>query len=144
MGTKSKWLKGKLTFYNNPVVDRNVFHVVGGTTIPSYGMVVITATGNDSYYIKDAPAIGQKLDIVVNTSWVASVFACSTAAQRTFAGPPAIATTNYNGVVSVPGGAVFGELRPCSIQLRGISTSKWAITSCSTQKGGFSLSTAVA
>lgn len=81
MGTKAKWLKGKLTFYNNAVVDENVFSVVGGTTIPNYGLVVLSPTTDQSYYINGGPAIGQKLEIVVDTSLIASVF-CSTTSNE--------------------------------------------------------------
>jgi hypothetical protein len=148
MGTKSKWLKGKLTFHNGPAVDANVFTstTVGGVAnkIPSYGMVVIDAPASPyGYYIDGAPAIGQKLDIVSITSEVAFIFAATSGHVVSFTGSVVPGTCEWNGIVSVPGGAVGGNLVPCGISLRGLSTSKWGVTSCTTKKGGFYFTTAV-
>ena len=139
MGTKAKWLKGKLTFHNNAVVDGNVATQVGGgvaAKIQNYGMVVVSPTTIQSYYIDGGPAIGQKLDIVLGTSLVSSVF-CSTAKNAVIIG--ATSTPMVNGIVFIPGATV-----PCSLQLRGLTTSRWVLTSHSTNKGGFSLTTAFA
>ena len=135
MGTKAKWLKGKLTFHNNAVVDENVVSVVGGTTIRNYGLVILNPTTNQSYYINGGPAIGQKLEIVVGTSLVASVF-CSTANNVVrIVG----AATDINGMVFIPGSTHPGGC----VTLRGVTTATWAMTSFSTGKGGLALTTAI-
>ena len=135
MGTKAKWLKGKLTFHNNAVVEENVTSVVGGTTIRNYGLVTLSPTTAQSYYINGGPAIGQKLEIVVNTSIVASVF-CSTTKNTVRILSP---STTINGLVFI-GGSTY----PGSVTLRGVTTATWALTSFSTAKGGIALTTAIA
>ena len=113
-------------------------NVVGGTTIPNYGLVVLSPTTDQDYWINGGPAIGQKLQIVVQTSLIASVFCSTTEGTVTITGPKAN-TTTYNGAISVP-----NVDRTASISLRGVSTTKWAVTACSTNPGGFNLTTAVA
>jgi len=135
MGTKAKWLKGKLTFHNNAVVEENVVSVVGGTTIPNYGLVILNPTTNQSYYINGGPAIGQKLEIVVGTSLIASVF-CSTANNVVRIVGPA---TDINGMVFIPGSTYPSG----TATLRGVTTATWALTSFSTGKGGLALTTAI-
>ena len=133
MGTKAKWLKGKLTFYNNAVVDENVTSIVGGTTIRNYGMVVLAPTTAQKYTIKNGPAIGQKLDIVCKSSLVASVYCSAVKNQVTIMCP----NTKVNGFVMIP-----GSTHGCAVTLRGVTTKAWAITSFSTAKGGMALTTA--
>jgi hypothetical protein len=135
MGTKAKWLKGKLTFHNNAVVEENVTSVVAGTTIRNYGLVVLSPTTDQSYYINGGPAIGQKLEIVVDTSLIASVFTSTTNNQVRILG----AATDINGMVFIPGSTYSGG----SVTLRGVTTDTWAITSFSTGKGGLALTTAI-
>jgi hypothetical protein len=133
MGTKAKWLKGKLTFYNNAVVEENVASVVGGTTIRNYGMVVLAPTTAQKYTIKNGPAIGQKLDIVCKSSLVASVYCSAVKNQVTIMCP----NTKVNGFVMIP-----GSTHGCAVTLRGVTTKAWAITSFSTAVGGMALTTA--
>ena len=133
MGTKAKWLKGKLTFYNNAVVDENVTSIVGGTTIRNYGMVVLAPTTAQKYTIKNGPAIGQKLDIVCKSSLVASVYCSAVKNQVTIMCP----NTKVNGFVMIP-----GSTHGCAVTLRGVTTKAWVITSFSTAVGGMALTTA--
>jgi len=135
MGTKAKWLKGKLTFHNNAIVDANVFSVIGGTTIPNYGLVVLSPTTDQSYYINGGPAIGQKLEIVVDTSLIASVFCSTTSNEVRILG----SATDVNGFVFIPGSTYPSG----SVTLRGVTTATWALTSFSTGKGGLALTTAI-
>jgi hypothetical protein len=134
MGTKSKWLKGKLTFWNNAVVNEDVYStgVVGATTIRNWGMVVLSPAAAASYHIKGGPAIGQTLDIVIDTTEIATVLFSNTKNEVTIGG------TSFNSLVFVPG----STNHPQSVRLRGQTTSRWQATSMSTQKGGFVLSSA--
>jgi hypothetical protein len=135
MGTKAKWLKGKLTFYNNAVVEENV--QTAGTTvgmsIRNYGMVVLNPAAAAKYTISGGPAIGQKLDIVCKSSLVASVYCSAVKNQVTIMCP----NTKVNGFVMIP-----GSTHGCAVTLRGVTTKAWAITSFSTAVGGMALTTA--
>ena len=135
MGTKAKWLKGKLTFHNNAVVEENVQAYTAAGTVNNYGLVVLNATQNASFYINGGPAIGQKLDIVVGTSFVASVFCSTVNNEVRILG----SATDVNGMVFIPGSTYPGG----SATLRGVTTATWALTSFSTGKGGLALTTAI-
>ena len=135
MGTKAKWLKGKLTFWNDALVEENVTSVVGGSTIRNYGLVVLSPTTDQSYYINGGPAIGQKLEIVVDTSLIASVFCSTTSNEVRILG----SATDVNGMVFIPGSTYPSG----SATLRGVTTATWALTSFSTGKGGLALTTAI-
>ena len=140
MGTKAKWLKRKLTFWNEAVVYDDISStagIVGGTTIRNWGVVVLSPSVATSYFINGGPAIGQKLDIVVDTSFVASVFASTGAGSSP--GGVTISGSSFNGIVFKTSAG-----KPQSAQLRGDTTTRWQLTSFSTMTGGFNLTTAIA
>jgi len=141
MGTKSKWKKGRLTFYNDAVVDGTVeeFSAIPTTSfvaMAGYGLSVIGCTAA-SLFTLGAPVAGVTKDIVVGdgkgSSFTATI-RCSTVANQIRIANP---TTDMNGVVLTPGSTI-----PAYVQLRGVSTVLWVLTSFTTGKGGASLTTA--
>ena len=141
MGTKSKWLKGKLTFYNNALVEENVGSYTSTvTSIPPYGLRVLNPASNTSYKLSGGPAIGQELEIVCNSTFVTSV------RVTTAAGGVEIlrsGTTPAYGVIVTAAGTSGGTY-PGTATLRGITTSQWALVKgFSTGFGGCILSTSI-
>ena len=133
MGTKAKWLKGKLTFWNNDVVNSDIYStgIVAATTIRNWGLVVLCPAAAAQYRVVGGPAIGQTLDIVVGTSEITTVVFSTLKNSITVGG------TSCNSLVFEPGPGI-----PQSARLRGYTTSKWVVTDYSTMKGGFTLSSA--
>ena len=141
MGTKSKWKNGRLVFYNNAVVDEAVEEKSATPTtsyvaLNGYGLSVISCTANSRFTL-GAPVAGVTKDITVGdgkgSSFTATV-RCSTVANSITIGSP---TTSINRVVLTPGSTITAY-----VQLRGVSTVLWAVTSFTTGKGGASLTTA--
>lgn len=141
MGTKSKWKVGRLTFYNDAVVDGTVeeFSAVPTTSyvaMKGYGLAVVGCTAN-SLFTLGVPCAGVTKDIVVGdgkgSSFTCTV-RCSTVAKQVRIANP---TTDMCGIVLTPGSTI-----PAYAQLRGVSTVLWALTSFTTGKGGASLTTA--
>ena len=138
MGTKSKWKAGKLTFYNDAVVDAgSVVQTTASGAIAGYGLSVIACTSNGTYTL-GAPVAGVTKDITVGngagSSFVATI-RCSTVANSVTIGSPS--SDSQNGVVLTPGSTI-----PAYVQLRGASTVLWVLTSFTTGKGGAALTTA--
>jgi len=123
MGTKSKWKKGRLTFYNDAVVDSNVVTTTAAGTLNAYGLSVITSSAAATYTL-GVPEAGMTKDIVVGSSWVATV-RCSTVANLVTILSPS--SDNQNGVVLTP-----GSTYTASVTLRGVSTVLWALTGVGT------------
>jgi len=141
MGTKSKWKRGRLTFYNDAVVDgtvesKSAVPTTSYVDLKGYGLSVIGCTANSRFTL-GAPVAGVTKDITVGngkgSSFVATV-RFSTVANRILATAPA---TDVNGIVMTPGSTI-----PSYVQLRGVSTILWAITSFTTGKGKASMTTA--
>jgi len=142
MGTKSKWLKGKLTFYNNAVVEENVASYTSTvTSIPPYGLRVLNPGGNKSYKLSGGPAIGQELEIVCISTFVTSVRVSTAIGGVTIDRPTA--STDAHGVIVTAAGSTAGNY-PGAATLRGISTSQWMLVKgYSTGWGGCTLSTSL-
>ena len=123
MATRAKWRGGRLTFWNNALVEENVESVTSAQDIKSYGLTVIGTTANATYTL-DPPHTGVVKDILVGTSnkssFVATIRGSSVANQVTFASP---SSDSQNAVVLTP-----GSTYPAGVTLRAISTSQWAIT----------------
>ena len=141
MGTKSKWKNGRLVFYNNAVVDEAVEEFSADPTtsyvaMRGYGLSVVSCTAN-SLFTLGAPVAGVTKDVTVGdgkgSSFTCTV-RCSTVANAITIGSP---TTSINTVVLTPGSTI-----PAYVQLRGVSTVLWAVTSFTTGKGGAALTTA--
>ena len=144
MGTKSKWLKGKLTFYNNAVVEENVGkYTAVNASIPPYGLRVIASTADSKPMLSGGPAIGQEIEIVCNSTFVTTVRVSTAAGGVTIAHTESTAHNIYGVTVTCGGSTAFSH--PGVAKLRGITTSQWAlVTGYSTSAGGCTLSTAFA
>ena len=142
MGTKSKWLKGKLTFYNNALVEENVGSYTSTvTTLPPYGLRVLNPASNTSYKLSGGPAIGQELEIVCNSTFVTSVRVSTAIGGVTIDRPTA--STDAHGVIVTAAGTSGGTY-PGTATLRGISTSQWMLVKgFSVGFGGCTLSTSL-
>lgn len=142
MGTKSKWLKGKLTFTDNAVVEENVgTYTTTDASIPPYGLRVLENTANAKMKLSGGPAIGQELEIVCNSTFVTVVRVSTAAGAATIA--RSAATVGYGVIVTAAG--TSGGTYPGTATLRGITTSSWALVKgFSTGFGGCTLSTAFA
>jgi hypothetical protein len=141
MGTKSKWLKGKLTFHNNAVVEENVgTYTTTDASIPPYGLRVLENTANAKMRLSGGPAIGQEIEIVCNSTFV-TVVRVSTDSGVSIAKPAA--QVAYGVIVTAAG--TSGGNYPGTATLRGVTTSQWAIVKgFSTSFGGCTYSTAIA
>jgi len=145
MGTKSKWKAGKLTFYNDAVVDGNVEIIDDvASNLLGYGLSVINLT-TDAVCTLGAPAEGVTKDIIVGngagSSFVASIRLSTVA--NTLAAPDSVGLitpstiAKINTIVLTPGSTI-----PAFVQLRGYSTSAWCLTSFNTTgKGAISFTT---
>ena len=148
MGTKSKWLKGKLTFYNNAVVEENVStaYVTAADLIPPYGLRVLQPAGAVSFIVNGGPTVGAELQIVNVTTHIATV-RVSTAAADVEIHSNGAQSTNFYGVTLKAASAAKGEMPGC-VSLRGLSTARWvvvgtALSSGGTTGGGHALSTSL-
>jgi len=126
MGTKSKWKKGVLHFYNNAVVDENVVVTTAAGALLGYGLSVISSTINGTYTM--APPIkGVVKDIVVghnlasDSTFVATVLFSTVAGQVTLVSEHSSA----QGLTLTP-----TSKWPAVVSLRGLSSAEWAITAC--------------
>ena len=126
MGTKSKWLKGKLTFYNNAVVEENVgTYTTTLTSLPPYGLRVLNNVAVTKYVLSGGPVIGQELEIVC-LSTVATSVNVSTAVGGVEITRPG-STPAYGVVVTAAGtGVGHNGLAGCAT-LRGLSTTRWVL-----------------
>lgn len=154
MGTKSKWLKGKLTFYNNAVVEENVSTAITSTnaSIPNYGLVVLNPTTSAKFRVNGGPAIGAELQLVCLSTYTTFVRVStqdSTNGGETILRPSSCEAyaVGLHAASSDRGGM------PGMVTLRGITTSAWAVVGASlssgvlgagTTGGGYYLSTAFA
>ena len=79
--TKSKWLKGKLTFYNNAVVEENVSTSYTSTNaqIPPYGLRILNPSTSAKFILSGGPTVGAELQLVCLSTYK-SVVRVSTAA----------------------------------------------------------------
>ena len=146
MGTKAKWKAGKLTFYNDAVVDGNVETISDvASNLTGYGLSVINLTTN-AVCTLGPPAAGVLKDIVCGTvsgsSFVASVRLSTVA--NTLAAPNSVGIVSpstiakINTIVLTPGSTI-----PAFVQLRGLSTLQWCLTSFNTTgKGAVTFTTA--
>jgi len=137
MGTKSKWKNGILRFYNNAVVDENVESIDATTALLGYGLSVINTTADQSYSL-GAPCAGVTKDILVGngdgSSFVASIILTT---GNTLSTPSTIKSKHM--FTLTPGSTI-----PAYVQLRGVSTTVWALTSFNTTgKGAISFTSAV-
>ena len=142
MGTKSKWIKGKLTFHNDAVVEENVgTYTTTNAQLPPYGLRVLENTANAKYRLSAAPQIGQEIEIVCNSTFVTTVRVSTAAGGATIA--RATTTVGYGVIVTAAG--TSGGTYPGTATLRGITTASWALVKgFSTGFGGCTLSTAFA
>ena len=138
MGTKSKWLKGKLTFYNNALVEENVGSYTSTvTSIPPYGLRVLNPGGNKSYKLSGGPAIGQEIEIACHSTFATTVRVSTSALGVEILRSGT--TPSYGVDVTA---ATVGY--PGTATLRGITTSQWALVKgYSTGLGGCTLSTSL-
>lgn len=124
MGTKSKWKKGVLHFYNNAVVDENVVVTTAAGALLGYGLSVISSTVNGTY-VMAPPIKGVVKDIVVghnlalNSSFVATVRFSTVAGQVTLVSE----NSSANGLVLTARSSY-----PAAVSLRGLSSVGWALT----------------
>jgi len=137
MGTKSKWKAGKLTFYNDAVVDGTVESIDATTALLGYGLSVISTTADQTYSL-GAPVAGVTKDILVGSgkgsSFVASIVLTT---GNTLVTPSTIESKHT--FTLTPGASI-----PAYLQLRGVSTTVWALTSFNTTgKGAVSFTSAV-
>jgi len=132
MGTKSKWKNGILRFYNNAVVDENVEVISDvASTLTGYGLSVINLT-TAAVMTLGAPVKGVTKDIVcgaVNGSTFVASIRLSTVAN-TLASPVSVGIVSpstiakINTIVLAP-----TTKRSAFVQLRGLSTLQWCLTS---------------
>lgn len=128
MGTKSKWVNRRLTFYNAPLnfstgsyaVDQNVVTTTAAGALNGYGLSYITTTAAGTYTL-GAPEAGVEKQIIVNSSFAATVRASSVANSRTIASP---SSDTQNSIILTP-----GSTYTASATLRGLSTVLWALMS---------------
>jgi len=137
MGTKAKWKSGKLTFYNDAVVDGTVESIDATTALLGYGLSIIGTTADQSYSL-GPPVLGVTKDIMVGigkgSSFVASIVLTS---GNTLVTPSTIKSKHT--FTLTPGASI-----PAYVQLRGVSTAAWALTSFNTTgKGAISFTSAV-
>jgi hypothetical protein len=143
MGTKSKWLKGKLTFWNNAVVDANVaIYTTTLTSIPPYGLRVLNNVAAQKFVLSGPPVIGQEIEIVCNSTVATSVSVSTVAGGPTIAKKPG--STGKAVLVTAAGtGVGHGAMTGCAT-LRGITTSQWALVKgFSLGDGGCTVTTAL-
>jgi hypothetical protein len=154
VGTKAKWLKGKLTFYNNAVVEENVSTSYTSTnaTIPPYGLRILNPTTSAKFIVDGGPAIGAELQLVCLSTYTTFVRVStqdSTNGGETIVRPGTCEAyaVGLHAASSDRGGM------PGMVTLRGITTSVWAVVGASlssgplgggTTGGGYYLSTAFA
>ena len=137
MGTKSKWKRRRLTFYNDAVVDGTVETIDATTALLGYGLSVIGTTVDQDYSL-GAPCAGVTKDIMVGigkgSSFVATVVLSTGATLIT----PSTIQSKHTFTLT-PGASI-----PAYVQLRGLSTVKWALASFNTTgKGAISFTSAV-
>jgi hypothetical protein len=121
MGTRAKWRNGRLTFYNNALVDENVVTTTAAGDIKSYGLSVLGSSANATYTM-DPPAKGVEKHVVAYTTWTHTLrassdlsveFGKSGGKRYSITIAPTTKTENL-GV---------------SVMLRGVSTTLWSVTS---------------
>jgi len=137
MGTKSKWKAGKLTFYNDAVVDGTIETIDATTALLGYGLSVISTTADQTYSL-GAPVAGVTKDIAVGggkgSSFVATIVLTT---GNTLVTPSTIQSKHR--FTLTPAASI-----PAYLQLRGLSTLRWCLTSFNTTgKGAVSFTSAV-
>jgi len=127
MGTKSKWLKGKLTFYNNAVVDESVgIYTTTNASVPPYGLRVLEPTTSAKMRLSGGPAVGQEVQIVCLTTYT-TVIRVSTM-DSTNGGATVVAPGSCEVyAVGLKAGSPAAGGFPGCVTLRGVTTATWAV-----------------
>ena len=125
MGTKAKWVKGILTFYNGAVAHDSVVSTTAAGALTGYGVSVLAATANATYTLA-IPDVGVKKQLVAHTTFTHTVRASSAVATGGFG----VTGTTLHDIALSPTVALSPE--GVSVELVGMSSILWEIISAST------------
>lgn len=125
MGTKARWVKGILTFYNGAVAHDSVVSTTAAGAITDYGISVLAATANATYTLA-APKVGVKKALVAHTTFTHTVRATSAVATGGFG----VTGTTLHDIALSPTVALSPE--GINVELMGMSSILWEVIGAST------------
>ena len=71
MGTKAKWKKGRLTFYNGAIDDQSVTDTTASSTaITNYGVSCIRTGTTAGTFVIDPPVLGCRKTVIFQTTGI--------------------------------------------------------------------------
>lgn len=121
MGTKAKWVRGTLTFYNAGVSYDPVVSTTAAGTITNYGVSVLAAPAASTYTM-DAPQKGINKVLIAHTTFAHSVVASTLTAVKIGSSDRQVTLTPTTKTTA----------KGLSVKLVGLSTIKWEMIAPST------------